>query len=298
MKTLEAHRPLRKIAHKNSFRMLPAMPLTIRYDGHIFLKVASEKQRDDIVFRFDSDLIGGRDGQHPDSPKVADDGTREIDAYQLRESFLDVRTHGEALELLSFAGHFRRPRLSDGKPTKNSRSLSWTEFKQWQEVVRLFIAQGLMEDFRGLSRSEFVGVAIHLIHHDEYSVPATLLPLVERMSDFEICWLGGFPDQLVVLTDEPTKVDKRPRLRASVIVESLLEAVLATVYLDKLSGIDYHLCALPDCQKLYEVNSKHERQYCSQACAHKASVRRRRAEAKVRKDSAKRMKIKSKERKG
>lgn len=271
--------------------MLPAMPLTIRYDGYSYLRVTSEKQRDEIVFRFDSDLTSRRDGQHPDSPKMADDETRELDVYQLREAFLDVRTHGEALELLSFAGHFRRPEIVNGRPAKKSLSLSWTEFKQWQEVVRLFIAQGLMEDFRGMTRSDFVGVAVYLIHAEEYSVPATLLPLVEQMSDFEICWLGGFPDQLVVLSDEPTKVDKRPRLRVSVIVESLLEAVLATVYLDKLIGIDYHLCALPDCQKLYEVNSKHERQYCSQACAHKASVRRRRAEAKLLKDSAKRTKI-------
>ena len=60
-------------------------------------------------------------------------------------------------------------------------------------------------------------------------------------------------------------------------VETTLEAILATIYLDRLSGLDYALCNLTDCRKIYAVTSNHARMYCSQACAHKASVRKRRA---------------------
>jgi hypothetical protein len=44
-----------------------------------------------------------------------------------------------------------------------------------------------------------------------------------------------------------------------------------------LRGVRYELCALQDCNRVYEVQSSHKRQYCSQACAHKASIRKRRA---------------------
>jgi hypothetical protein len=93
---------------------------------------------------------------------------------------------------------------------------------------------------------------------------------------------------LQIESDEELK-DPQHRLAmvAEVIVDTAVDAILAGIYIDTQSGIEYELCALSDCSNVYEVMSHHQRVYCSQPCAHKASVRRKRAEEKKARDAAK-----------
>jgi hypothetical protein len=70
------------------------------------------------------------------------------------------------------------------------------------------------------------------------------------------------------------------RLLAWIAVGSALEAILATLYIDKLRGIETKLCALKGCNKLFDVESGHGKMYCSNYHAHLASIRKKRAAAK------------------
>jgi hypothetical protein len=55
-----------------------------------------------------------------------------------------------------------------------------------------------------------------------------------------------------------------------------LRAMVVSIQVDHLRGAKFRFCMKPDCGKPYEVTSSHARLYCSQECAHHASVRRNR----------------------
>jgi len=238
--------------------MLPAMPIRVVYEPRSVI-TSLQKQGEEINFRFKYE------GELSDS---------EIDAASLRETFLGIRTPAEALDLLTLAGPFRSFTDDDGF----REAMRWSDFKRWQEIIRIVVTGGPLQTeeyfMEGQDRSYGpVG--------QRYRVSEQLRPALTDLSMQEQKWLSGFPDQILIRADEPVKGNARKKVCAEVFVHSILEAILATAYIDGLKGIDYQLCALPDCSQVYEVSSKHERQYCSQACAHKASVRRRRAEAKA-----------------
>lgn len=72
-------------------------------------------------------------------------------------------------------------------------------------------------------------------------------------------------------------------LVASISPASALDAILATVYVDKLRGLDLQACALKECNEMFERREGSGRMYCTQAHAHLASVRRKRAEVREKK---------------
>ena len=59
-----------------------------------------------------------------------------------------------------------------------------------------------------------------------------------------------------------------------------LSAIVTTIELDHLRGAKFGACARTDCPQFFEITSNHKRKYCSQYCAHFASVRRTRARQK------------------
>jgi hypothetical protein len=233
-------------------RVLPALPIRIVYEPSSIIPSA-EKRGEEVIFRF----------RHGES---ADFGEGGVDAFSLRDAFLTVKTPGEALDFLALGGAFR-----DDDADGNLRdSMTWRDFQRWQEIVRIVLTRGALPLEQVSESEESVCV--------RYAVPDDLCHILSDLSSEERGWLFMFPTQIAIRADRRPRVnDERPRLCAEVIVDSILEAILAAVYIDGLRGVNYRLCALPDCSEVYEVFSKHERVYCSQACAHKASVRKRRA---------------------
>jgi hypothetical protein len=71
-----------------------------------------------------------------------------------------------------------------------------------------------------------------------------------------------------------------PSPLAAVEASTTAQAIIASVQIDHLRGARFRVCARPDCGRVYEVQSKHERMYCEQYCAHLVSLRRKRALAK------------------
>lgn len=265
-------RPIERTNVNVSERMLPAMPIRVEYDP-MPITVSFEKRGDDFLFHF---RFAETEGYKENS----------IEATTLRDTFLEVKTPGEALDFLTLAGRFRGLD-QDGN---FQESMTWSDFQKWQEIVRIVLVNGILPMKELSSTPERVVIG--------FDGPEHLKPVLNYVSLTERSWLQGFPDQIVIRADEPVKGDARKKLCAEVMVNSVLEAILATIYIDHLRGINYQLCAVPDCSQVYEVGSKHERQYCSQACAHKASVRRRRAAAKATKGKTKSRKANSSTRKG
>jgi hypothetical protein len=58
--------------------------------------------------------------------------------------------------------------------------------------------------------------------------------------------------------------------------DSCHEAICMTTTIDLLRQLKFKSCARPDCALPFRVESKHERRYCTQYCAHLESVRRSR----------------------
>ena len=86
------------------------------------------------------------------------------------------------------------------------------------------------------------------------------------------------------------------RVQAMVHCDSAVEAIGATIALDLIAGANFKTCVW--CTSLFEVTKDNGRQYCTMACAHRAGQKRRRAEAKILKDSVKPKKLKTKSTKG
>jgi len=68
---------------------------------------------------------------------------------------------------------------------------------------------------------------------------------------------------------------ERPVLYA--VVATGVQALVADLFLTTLAGLSSGFCARPDCGKLFQKTTKHERKFCSQDCAHMESVRKFRA---------------------
>ena len=244
---------------KTRDRVLPALPIRVVYEPSSIIP-SVEKRGEEIIFRFRY-VDGVEDGTD-----LSEGG---VDAYSLRDAFLTIKTPGEALDFLALGGPFRDYDADD----KLRDSMTWRDFQRWQGIIRIVLTEGTLP-LETVSQSE-QSVRIR------YAVPDDLCQVLSSLSHDERGWLSMFPTQIIIRADQRPRVDdERPRLCAEVIVDSILEAILATAYIDELRGVNYRLCALPDCSEIYEVFSKHARIYCSQACAHKANVRKRRADQK------------------
>jgi hypothetical protein len=253
-------------AIKSRARMLPAMPIVVWYISS-GATVRCERQGRDSLFRFYS--------THPGQPD-------QIDAYALREAFLKVRTPDEALDFLTRTGYFMDiPEKESGRiALPIHKELTWSDFRKWQQLVRRILSDGHLS----MHDAGLEGVPKGKVRVRDHWLSGPWHPL--KVTGTIRLWLAGIPEVAMIMPESSfTHVDagtrKRQTLTAHIWTESTLEAILATAYIDGLNGINYQLCALPDCQELYEVSSKHERKYCSQACAHKASVRKRRSEKKA-----------------
>jgi hypothetical protein len=71
------------------------------------------------------------------------------------------------------------------------------------------------------------------------------------------------------------------QLSGTVEVHTPMQAILATLYLDKIAKVRFAVCARPDCDRIYGIKTRHKRKYCRQYCAHLEDVRRDRRQQKI-----------------
>jgi hypothetical protein len=253
-----------------TLRRVPSMPAQVHCYFNA-MTVALEPAKDGWIFR---QSLRAATGEH-----------RDVNAVRLREAFLSVKAPEEALRFLNSSGRFRFLR---DKSDAVDAVLTWNEFQLWQRLIRIILVDNFLHlgDFESPIRDSFIwGPA----ENGKYALlPDELRRLALDVQEPTFYWLQGRATALQIVNDEELNDPQhRPAMIAEVMVDTSVDAMLASIYIDTQSGIEYELCSLSDCPNVYEVKSGHQRAYCSQACAHKASVRRRRAEEKEATDAAK-----------
>ena len=219
-------------------RMLPPMLIDIVWTTS-GVDYSYERSGRDIIFRIP-----------PRPPKLNNrEDAERIDAFATRDLFIKINTPGDALEFLNATGYFRFPH--------GMRPLKWSEFKLWQDLIRIRMIE---KTFESLSQ-----------------LPSHLEPILANLSYTEQHRLWGSSDG--------DRMDSRA-LVASMFCHSTVEAMLAAVNADHLRRINYQLCKLDGCSNVFEVN-RPDKEYCSHACAHKASVYKKRERLKKEKEAAK-----------
>ena len=229
------------------------MPLSITF-WRRGVRVSIEKFGEDTLFRM-------TDEETDETNPIRID----LDVYALRDQFLGLGTKADAMKFLLAAGGVR---LRDSIVPEDR--LLWSSFQIWQIVVRAIMSNGSLPDYLWSQGSAIIVISPLT---SDAEIASYALPSAESQRFASFSPLG--------LSIEPyapsTANGHRRRLRAQTPVNSILQGILTKTFLDSLNGMKSRLCSLADCMNMSEVTSKHERQYCSQACAHHASVRRRRA---------------------
>jgi hypothetical protein len=54
------------------------------------------------------------------------------------------------------------------------------------------------------------------------------------------------------------------------------DAIISTIFIDRLKKLSFKVCKRPDCAAIYELTSRHKRKFCSYECAHLMAIRRSR----------------------
>ena len=167
------------------------------------------------------------------------------DAWDVRSTFLELRDEHDFLGFLNQTGCF----FSSGTYEDNQ---SWrlTDFAVWQRALTGFLRR-------------------------QPEVWEKRLDLVEP---------NGTEIMRAVRLHRCFTVQFGQGRSAPFIARNTFSAILATIYLDHLRGARFRLCARPDCRKPYEIESNHERRYCTQYCASLESLRRKRSQANNRND--------------
>jgi hypothetical protein len=266
---------------------ISAMPMHIRYAAKIG-QVSLTKQDDEYLFHLASDYRDekGRRGERWDK--------REWNAYALRAAFEAVKTETDALEFLSGAGWF----LPSPHP------LSWSTFQAWQRFVKIVRQENKLQALMSEVMSGKDGMAVLARGGDELEVlkalggyPNAFFTGTLRRPDpttRSLCeWFyrppqGALSIEWLPLKDEPellSKVQKggalmeffrgaygmRPVLRIE--AECALQAIAATVYADRVGGVEWNKCEI--CNRLFKLESGQHKRYCSQTCKDTARQRRR-----------------------
>jgi len=168
----------------------------------------------------------------------------DVDPYWVRDYFARVRTPTEAREFLNVTGLFAKTKKTINLPLEQI-GFQWATFRAFQDLVKK-------------SRLGTVG---HL-----YEVLAR--------TEFEV----SLPKPICVEKEISTDEFGRPEFFVCLEVETALEAIAATIFIEQQAGIACRQCERPACSRIYRVASKHKRQYCSHACARKANKEMKREE--------------------
>jgi hypothetical protein len=271
---VDASLQLDDIFGATTVRRLPAMPAKVRLiatNMTVALELTGERE---MIFR-----------QSP---------TREpgwyykaANAVRLREAFLAADTPEAALRFLEAVG--QRFRYLKDRSDIADPLLSWNEFQLWQRLIGIVLVDGDLylgslespEQYPYAwreARSGDEGLGLDVVGVVK-ELPEDLQRIVLNVQEQTFHWLQGQPTSLQIQFEKKaTDPSRRPAMFAEVTVDSVLDAILAGVYMDTREGIQYELCALKSCSKVFEVKTKHGKEYCTQAHAHEASVRRRRGE--------------------
>jgi hypothetical protein len=189
--------------------------------------------------------------------------------WELRQEFLSLKTEQEVLDFLNRYGKFAptwtpaAPIVSDDGSEQEqweivSGQWGFEDFMRWQAMFRCFLKLS-PEKWKSAAESIWPIKTFRLMRDVLRDASKLVIRFQWGASRFEWNWAP----HVGVLH-----------------AEDVVTAMLATIYVDRLSGKKFGFCVRPDCRKYFEVTSKHKRKYCTPDCAHLQTVRRLRARRK------------------
>ena len=172
----------------------------------------------------------------------ADEPPQQLDAWQVRDEFLGLKTDAEFMAFLNRTGLFTSFRLN--------ALWGYDEMRRWQRIVREFLIKHPLDWPEWLNKELL-----------EAEKGRFIVAVMKHQRPNVIFWWT------------------RPKKGHSVLFEAktTLGALLASIQVDHLRNAKFRFCARTDCRKPFEIVSKHERRYCNWRCAHLETVRRGRA---------------------
>jgi hypothetical protein len=195
--------------------------------------------------------------------------------YEIRDRFFLANTPTQAFEFLASYSFFLAAR--DGV---KELTISWTEFQRWQQLLKLISIHGFPFWYDGSEGGAGPYFYPNLPLPEElrgfYSEPNYSENFPNTVLDD---WLWGRATHLEISATSKRTMRLQPNrepAKCTVIVGSIVEAILATIYFNDVIGVTYEKCSRTDCDQIFEVTTNHERRFCSQKCAHTQGTRERR----------------------
>ncbi len=233
-----------------------------------------------------------------------------LDPFAIREAFFAVEDPTTATRFLSDAGSFWP-----------FREVLWSQFQKWQAFFRWlqvpyekaqqsdegrkawraaedydhFFVEALVPDWvREDDADGYRQITAHrrqrLIHLHHFAMRPERLP----GHCLSIQWSAAGDTSFQPAPPVPMHKGKEQKPYLSIEVHNILEAIAATVYADRCSGVEYERCK--ECGKLFRVESGHGQVFCppppypstvkTSACKNRYTQRQRRARIKKDKEKA------------
>lgn len=172
-------------------------------------------------------------------------GNIEIDAWQGRKEFLNIRENDNAalIGFLNKVGEVHNPPI----------------LRHWSDEVTQHLQEGhpVPVDVQGLWKFRN-NLRLALLNRKQFPLEA----LPDGIS-FDLHFeLDGAAAGIVTLTDA-------------------YRMLWATVFVDMAKGLRFKVCQREDCGEPFPLESKHKRKFCSWYCAHITTVRRNRPKRRI-----------------
>jgi hypothetical protein len=178
----------------------------------------------------------------------------KFEAWQVREEFLSLKTDEQFLDFLNRVGRFVSIKVYGWSVTGEGK---WDadDFKSWQQMFRECLRRS-PASWDQIVEDVFGPKTVRLVRRTLF---------VSRRFTVLFRW-----------KDAQQREWRSSQHIAVLEARDVVTAILATIYVDHLHGTKFGFCHRHDCRMPYKIESKHNRKYCSQYCAHLESLRRMR----------------------
>lgn len=176
----------------------------------------------------------------------------QFEAWQVRDEFLSLKTDQEFLDFLNRVGRFMSVKVGGWVVTGQ-----WDadDFTRWQQMFRECLRRS-PASWDHVVEDVFKPKSVRLVRR---------ILFVSRRFTLLLRW-----------KDAQQREWRSSQHIAVLEARDLVTAILATIYVDHLHGTKFGFCHRHDCRMPYKIESKHNRKFCSQYCAHLESLRRMR----------------------
>jgi CGNR zinc finger len=228
-----------------TFAQFPGDSLRHRWDTESTHGRGDEKLTDEVYVWTVENAAGGQWPAGRAAPKPLVQTTTEhqwirpIDVHEISSQFFAVRKPEEGLRLFAECGVFGAEHRRS-KAWRFVRGLSFVDLLQWQDLLK----------------------KCRLVDPRDWEAIAVEFPRLRNAKDILRA------PELSINLDSP--------IRIRLFCDSVRDAILAAIYLDKLANVTSSMCHRPDCGVVFNHESKHQRKYCSSDCAHVEAVRKSR----------------------